>query len=57
MERRQFLQSTGLGAAATMLGVAPLTAATTHLSFLKETASNRYAGGSPVLAHRVVRAI
>jgi hypothetical protein len=36
MERRQFLQSTGLGAAATMLGVAPLTAATTHLSFLKE---------------------
>jgi nicotinamidase-related amidase len=36
MERRQFLQSTGLGAATTMLGVAPLTAATTHLSFLKE---------------------
>jgi hypothetical protein len=36
MERRQFLQSTGLGAAATMLGVAPLTAVTTHLSFLKE---------------------
>ncbi len=36
MERRQFLQSTGLGAAAIMLGVAPLTAATTHLSFLKE---------------------
>jgi hypothetical protein len=36
MERRQFLRSTGLGAAATMLGVAPLTAATTHLSFLKE---------------------
>src|SRR5271167_852557 len=36
MERRQFLQFTGLGAAATMLGVAPLTAATTHLSFLEE---------------------
>src|ERR1700719_3595738 len=36
MDRRQFLQSTGLGAAATMLGVAPLTAATTHISFLKE---------------------
>jgi hypothetical protein len=36
MEWRQFLPSTGLGAAATILGVAPLTAATTHLSFLKE---------------------
>ncbi len=36
MERRQFLQSTGLGAAAIMLGVAPLTAATTHFSFLRE---------------------
>ena len=36
MERRQFLQSMGLGAAATMLGSAPLTAATTHLSLLKE---------------------
>jgi len=33
---RQFLSSTGLGAAATILGVAQLTAATTHLSFLKE---------------------
>ena len=36
MERRQFLQSTWLGAAATMLGAAPLTAAATHVSFLKE---------------------
>jgi nicotinamidase-related amidase len=36
MERRQFLQSMGLGAAVTMLGVAPLSAATAHLSFLKE---------------------
>ena len=36
MERRQFLQSTVLGAAATMLGVAPPAAAATHLSFLQE---------------------
>ena len=36
MERRQFLQSMGLGAAATLLGIAPLTAATTELSFPKE---------------------
>ena len=37
MERRQFLQSTVLSAAATMLGIAPLAAATTHLSFLQES--------------------
>jgi hypothetical protein len=36
MERRQFLQSTVLGAAATMLGIAPPRAATTPLSFLQE---------------------
>ena len=36
MERRQFLQSTVLGAAATMLGIAPPAAATTPLSFLEE---------------------
>jgi nicotinamidase-related amidase len=36
MERRQFLQSMGLYAAATMAGVAPLTAATAQLSFPKE---------------------
>jgi nicotinamidase-related amidase len=36
MERRQFLQSTALSAAATMLGIAPPAAATTHLSFLQE---------------------
>ena len=38
MERRQFLQSTALSAAATMLGIAPPAAATTHLSFLQENA-------------------
>ncbi len=37
MERRQYLQSTVLSAAATMLGIAPLAAATTHLSFLQES--------------------
>jgi nicotinamidase-related amidase len=36
MERRQFLQSTLLGAAATMLGVAPPAAAATQPSFLQE---------------------
>src|SRR5438445_11417711 len=36
MERRQFLQSTVLGAAATMLGVAPPAAAATQLSLLQE---------------------
>src|SRR5947207_12362438 len=36
MERRQFLQSTMLTAAATMLGIAPPAAATTHLRFLQE---------------------
>jgi hypothetical protein len=36
MERRQFVQSMGLGAAATVLGVAPLATATTQLSILKE---------------------
>jgi nicotinamidase-related amidase len=36
MERRQFLQSTVLSAAATMLGIASPAAATTHLSFLQE---------------------
>jgi nicotinamidase-related amidase len=36
MERRQFLQLTVLGAAATMLGVAPPAAAATQLSFLQE---------------------
>jgi nicotinamidase-related amidase len=36
MERRQFLQSTVLGTAATMLGVAPPDAAALDLSFLKE---------------------
>src|SRR5512132_2728426 len=36
MARRQFLQSTVLGAAATILGVAPPAAAATHLSFLQE---------------------
>jgi nicotinamidase-related amidase len=36
MERRQFLQSTMLGAAATMLAVAPPAAAATPLSFLQE---------------------
>jgi nicotinamidase-related amidase len=36
MERRQSLQATGLGAAAAMLGVAPLTAATSQLCVLKE---------------------
>jgi nicotinamidase-related amidase len=36
MKRRQFLQSTVLGAAATMLGIARPAAATTHLSFLQE---------------------
>jgi hypothetical protein len=38
MERREFLQSTALGAAATMLGAAPVGADTDHLSFLKENA-------------------
>jgi len=37
MERRQYLQTTVLSAAATMLGIAPLAAATTHLSFLQES--------------------
>jgi len=36
MERRQFLQSTVLGAAATILGVTPPAAVATHLSFLQE---------------------
>ena len=36
MERRQFLQSAVLGAVPTMLGIAPLTAAATHHSFLQE---------------------
>jgi hypothetical protein len=36
MERRQFIQSTLLGAAATMLGLAPPAARTTQLSFVKE---------------------
>jgi hypothetical protein len=36
MERRQFLQSTGLVAAASMLGVALSASAATHLSFPKE---------------------
>src|SRR5262249_42339160 len=36
MERRQFLQSTALGAAATILVVAPPAAAATHVSFLQE---------------------
>jgi nicotinamidase-related amidase len=36
MERRQFLQSTVLGTAATMLGVAPPDAAALDLSFLQE---------------------
>ena len=36
MERRQFLQSTVLGAAATMLAIAPPAAATTPLSLLPE---------------------
>src|SRR6266478_757609 len=36
MERRQFLQSTVLGAAATMLGIAPPAAAATPVSFLQE---------------------
>lgn len=38
MERRRFLQLTVLGAALTILGVAPSAAGTTHLSFLKENA-------------------
>src|SRR6202163_2105269 len=36
MERRQFLQSTVLGAAATMLGIAPAAAATPPLTVLQE---------------------
>jgi hypothetical protein len=36
MERRQFLQSTVLGAATMTLGAAPPGAAATHLSFLQE---------------------
>src|ERR1700757_2939331 len=36
MEGRQFLQSTALGAAATILVVAPPAAAATHVSFLQE---------------------
>src|SRR5262249_32145661 len=36
MERRQFLQSTALGAAATILVVAATAAAATHVSFLQE---------------------
>jgi hypothetical protein len=36
MQRRQFVQSTGIGAVATTLGVAPLTDAASHLSFSKE---------------------
>ena len=36
MERRQFLQSMMLSAGATILGIAPPAAATTHLSFLEE---------------------
>ena len=36
MERRQFLQSTVISAAATIIGVAPPAAAATHLSFLQE---------------------
>jgi hypothetical protein len=36
MQRRQFVQSTGIGAVATMLGVAPLTDAASHLAFSKE---------------------
>src|SRR5258708_23397197 len=36
MERRQFVQSTALGAAATILVVAPPAAAATHVSFLQE---------------------
>src|SRR6476660_5506165 len=36
MERRQFLQSTALGAAATILVVAAPAAAATHVSFLQE---------------------
>src|SRR5580693_4540644 len=36
MDRRQFVQSTGVGAVATMLGVAPPTAAVSHISFSKE---------------------
>ena len=36
MERRQFLQSTVISAAATILGVAPPAAAATHPSFLQE---------------------
>jgi len=38
MHRRQFVQSTGLGVPATVLGVAPFAAAATRLSFPKENA-------------------
>jgi len=46
MERRQFLQSTVLGAAATMLGVAPLAAAAAQLSFLQENVMSN--GARPI---------
>ena len=36
MERRQFLESMVLGTTATILGIAPPAAATTHISFLQE---------------------
>jgi nicotinamidase-related amidase len=38
MERRRFLQSTVLGAGMTIVGVSPLAAAATHLSFPQENA-------------------
>src|SRR5262245_5853187 len=43
MERRQFLQSTVLGAAATMLGLAPPAVAANHMSFQQETVMSKEA--------------